>query len=94
MIESYRLLRGIYKNWGYNALLRFFSGQMVPLWIFPVYSALLVTSCHSAVFMLFPCPSILEIVWGGYVGGSGCAVHMDIYALADILFVDEAGFLI
>ena len=22
-------------NWGYNALLRFFSGQMVPLWIFP-----------------------------------------------------------
>ncbi|WP_289285820.1 ABC transporter permease [Parablautia intestinalis] len=22
-------------NWGYNAVLRFFSGQMVPLWIFP-----------------------------------------------------------
>ena len=22
-------------NWGYNALLRFFSGQMVPWWIFP-----------------------------------------------------------
>lgn len=22
-------------SWGYNALLRFFSGQMVPLWIFP-----------------------------------------------------------
>jgi ABC-2 type transport system permease protein len=22
-------------NWGYNAVLRFFSGQMVPLWMFP-----------------------------------------------------------
>lgn len=40
-------------NWGYNATLRFFSGQMVPLWIFPgilgVFSNFLPFRCIYAI---------------------------------------------
>lgn len=42
-------------NWGYNAVLRFFSGQMVPLWIFPgvlgVISSFLPFRCIYAITM-------------------------------------------
>ena len=42
-------------NWGYNAVLRFFSGQMVPLWIFPgilgVISDILPFRCIYAIPM-------------------------------------------
>lgn len=42
-------------NWGYNAVLRFFSGQMVPLWIFPgilgTISCLLPFRCIYAIPM-------------------------------------------
>ncbi len=42
-------------SWGYNAVLRFFSGQMVPLWIFPgilgVVSNLLPFRCIYAIPM-------------------------------------------
>ncbi|RHS58249.1 hypothetical protein DW961_03620 [Blautia sp. AM46-3MH] len=64
MIESYRLLREIYKNWGYNALLRFFSGQMVPLWIFP--SVLGVISDFLPFRCIYAIP--MSIYIGNYVG--------------------------
>ena len=64
LIESYRLLRGIYKNWGYNALLRFFSGQMVPLWIFP--SVLGVISDFLPFRCIYAIP--MSIYIGNYVG--------------------------
>ncbi|NBJ91710.1 ABC transporter permease [Parablautia muri] len=42
-------------NWGYNAVLRFFSGQMVPLWIFPgvlgIISDILPFRCIYAIPM-------------------------------------------
>lgn len=51
-------------NWGYNALLRFFSGQMVPLWIFPgvlgIMSAFLPFRCIYAIPM--------SIYIGNYTG--------------------------
>ena len=64
LIESYRLLREIYKNWGYNALLRFFSGQMVPLWIFP--SVLGVISDFLPFRCIYAIP--MSIYIGNYVG--------------------------
>ncbi len=51
-------------NWGYNALLRFFSGQMVPLWIFPgvlgIVSDILPFRCIYAIPM--------SIYIGNYAG--------------------------
>ncbi len=42
-------------NWGYNATLRFFSGQMVPLWLFPgllsIFSNILPFRCIYAIPM-------------------------------------------
>lgn len=51
-------------NWGYNAVLRFFSGQMVPLWIFPgvlgIFGNLLPFRCIYAI--------PISIYIGGYTG--------------------------
>ena len=51
-------------NWGYNALLRFFSGQMVPLWIFP--SALGVISGFLPFRCIYAIP--MSIYIGNYAG--------------------------
>lgn len=51
-------------NWGYNALLRFFSGQMVPLWIFP--SALGVISDFLPFRCIYAIP--MSIYIGNYAG--------------------------
>lgn len=51
-------------NWGYNALLRFFSGQMVPLWIFP--SVLGVISDFLPFRCIYAIP--MSIYIGNYVG--------------------------
>lgn len=51
-------------NWGYNALLRFFSGQMVPLWIFP--SALGVISDILPFRCIYSLP--MSIYIGNYAG--------------------------
>lgn len=51
-------------NWGYNALLRFFSGQMVPLWIFP--SVLGVISDFLPFRCIYAIP--MSIYIGNYAG--------------------------
>ena len=51
-------------NWGYNALLRFFSGQMVSLWIFP--SALGVISDFLPFRCIYAIP--MSIYIGNYAG--------------------------
>lgn len=51
-------------NWGYNALLRFFSGQMVPLWLFPTPLE------EISVCLPFRCiyATPVSIYIGGYTG--------------------------
>ena len=51
-------------NWGYNALLRFFSGQMVPLWIFP--SVLGIISDFLPFRCIYAIP--MSIYIGNYAG--------------------------
>lgn len=51
-------------NWGYNALLRFFSGQMVPLWIFP--SALGIIGSFLPFRCIYAIP--MSIYIGNYEG--------------------------
>lgn len=42
-------------NWGYNATMRFFSGQMVPLWLFPGWLAAL------SMWLPFRCVNAIPI---------------------------------
>ena len=51
-------------NWGYNALLRFFSGQMVPLWIFP--GVLGIISDYLPFRCIYAIP--MSIYIGNYAG--------------------------
>ncbi len=51
-------------NWGYNAVLRFFSGQMVPLWIFP--GVLKTVSVFLPFRCIYAIPTSIYI--GNYAG--------------------------
>lgn len=55
-------------NWGYNAVLRFFSGQMVPLWIFP--GVLRIVSNFLPFRCIYAIPTSIYI--GNYAGIDMC----------------------
>ncbi len=55
-------------NWGYNAILRFFSGQMVPLWIFPGILGLIGNLLPFRCIYAIP----MSIYIGNYRGEAVC----------------------